>query len=825
MKANRFDGEAADAWYAAAFRDSGLDVESLEESESAMRLRQRPIYLQLAAALDDWCRLRKAERPHAVPSWRHLLAVARAIDPNPWRNRLRDAWAREDRQTLLHLADGVEWRDQPPQSLELLVTFLERSDDLPRAIAVLRHAQRRHPGDFWMNQRLGQCLSRLTSQRPLDEVVAFNRAAVALRPGSAGARFNLGLALLDAGRDGDAEAELREAIRLQPGYANAHECLGTLLEKHGRRGEAEAEFRLAEAGFREVVRLRGSDAGAYINLGKVLHDGLREYAAAEACFREALRFRPDSGVAQYNLGHALTSLARPAEAVTAYREAIRLMPRHAAAHYELAGRLMNLKRLDEAEAACREAIRLRPEDGYAHNRLAGILELRGALADAELAHGEAIRLAPGAWQAHSDFASFLIRSNRFQEAEAESRATLRLSRGEPKVHNDLGNALLGQGKLQEAEAEYRAAIQLDARYVHAHSNLGLVRIRQQRFEEAEGFYRAAIALDSPNANHRFYLGYCLTMQARAEEAEIEYRQAIQLHPDHRNAHFNLGVVLMHRDRHADAIASWREALRLDPGSLKIRMLLAEALVSIDRWPEAERLFEEIVRLAPLDGENHSAIGGLYATGGRWKKAAVAVARALELGHDVSYPAAALFLYTGDVDAYRNACRIMLRQCGETMAPEQAERTAKTCLLVPPVVEERERVLELADRALTCTEGHTFRWYFEVTKALADYRAGRYDDTLRRLEALSPESERVNADAIEATISAVKAMACYQLGNPRWGRFELSKARLAIDHSAGRVNNRSLIGVWHDWVHAMILCGEAERLIGGAGAGETATEAR
>ena len=58
-KDDSFDMSAADPLYAAAFREYGVDVENLEAGEAGERIRARPIYLELAAALDDWAHVRR----------------------------------------------------------------------------------------------------------------------------------------------------------------------------------------------------------------------------------------------------------------------------------------------------------------------------------------------------------------------------------------------------------------------------------------------------------------------------------------------------------------------------------------------------------------------------------------------------------------------------------------------------------------------------------------------------------------------------------------------------------------------------------------------
>src|SRR5262249_14326051 len=152
-----------------------------------------------------------------------------------------------------------EW---PPSTLTLLGMLARRTASDERVVAVLARAQQRHPGDFWINETLGTLLSEARPPR-LEEVIRYYTAAVALRPQSPGAHFNLGSALKDKGQQDDAIAEYREALRLKKDYAEAH-C----------------------------------------NLGELLHNYKQDYDAAITAFREAIRLKKDFALAQNNLATA-----------------------------------------------------------------------------------------------------------------------------------------------------------------------------------------------------------------------------------------------------------------------------------------------------------------------------------------------------------------------------------------------------------------------------------------------------------------------------------------------------------------------------------------
>ena len=108
-------------------------------------------------------------------------------DPDPWRNRLRDALdlmtadrgrARADLERLAASADA---RGLTAASAERLAWALAALGNEEAAVALYRAAQRAHPGDFWINSNLA---GELIRRRRYDEAVRFASVAVAIRPRS-----------------------------------------------------------------------------------------------------------------------------------------------------------------------------------------------------------------------------------------------------------------------------------------------------------------------------------------------------------------------------------------------------------------------------------------------------------------------------------------------------------------------------------------------------------------------------------------------------------------------------------------------------------------
>src|SRR5262249_37173893 len=140
-------------------------------------------------------------------------------DPDASRDGLREALRRDDRQALAALAAAADVRRLPPDTLTLLGLALADFAGVPeQAIALLRQAQRHHPGDLWMNATLARLC---WGAHEYDESARYCAAALATRPRSPYLTSGLGVVLLYKGAKLEAIAQFSKAIELNPAYAKA----------------------------------------------------------------------------------------------------------------------------------------------------------------------------------------------------------------------------------------------------------------------------------------------------------------------------------------------------------------------------------------------------------------------------------------------------------------------------------------------------------------------------------------------------------------------------------------------------------------------------
>jgi len=141
------------------------------------------------------------------------------------------------------------------------------------------------------------------------------------------ARYNLSVALAQAGRREEAARELSRTIEEDPGYVPAYNDLGILLYNAGQPEQAVATLSAGIARFPRSHRL-------HFRLGLILKD-LGSAAAAISEFEEALRLRPDYVEAHIELGALLGNLGRLDEAERHFRDALSLDPASELARWNL----------------------------------------------------------------------------------------------------------------------------------------------------------------------------------------------------------------------------------------------------------------------------------------------------------------------------------------------------------------------------------------------------------------------------------------------------------------------------------------------------------
>ncbi len=307
--------------YESVFRASGLGHRGEDPAQVASRIARSNIQAILVSAVEDWAAVTEDE---AQLNW--LLQIARqaAPDPTGWRRQALTlgVWTKQSNLAEL-IASAPVTENSVPVLLALGERYGRRGGN---AVELFARCQKVRSDDFWANLSLG---AALRAQKNPTESMRYFQAAVAIRPDSAIAYDQLGLALTDLHRVDDAIDAFRTAERLDRGVAlQSAVNLSMLLSHKGRHSEA-------------IPRLR-----------------------------ESITLKPGIALLHAYLGYSLNAVGQRQEAWTNFWRAIEINPILFAKWDLIRTQLVRQDRGDEARALWRAAFAANPPeheiwDGYA----------------------------------------------------------------------------------------------------------------------------------------------------------------------------------------------------------------------------------------------------------------------------------------------------------------------------------------------------------------------------------------------------------------------------------------------------------------------------
>ncbi len=523
------DGTAREWIYAGAFRDAGIDPDTLAADAAQAKIKGRPAATaaEMIEALDVWASVRRGRGDREGAN--RLTEIARLADPDPWRDRVRSALKNPEGAAslaeLVKLARATPVADVSATSMDLLGRSLADLGDFPAAETVLRLAHQRHPADPWVSHDLAEVLVRLGRD---DDAIRFDTAARSIRPEAAHA---LAHTLARVGETDDAIAVFRDLVKRRPGDARQLACLGRTLKEAGRSAEGDATLDAAIAAYRAGLKAKADDSIAHDGLGLALL-ARGELADAVGEIREAVRLKPDFARAHLDLGNVLTEQGRADPALAEYKLAVLLQPGFGEARRRLGLAFCASGQYDEAATELREAVKARPDDLASLDALGTALSASDRFDEAIAVYREAVRSRPKDAMMHNRLGVLLFdRKHDAAGAIAAFRESARLQPGLAEAHFNLGNALKADGRLNEALVESREAARLKPDYAEAYVNIGLLLRGGGRLDDAIAAYREAARLKPDLAEAHLCLGYALTARGDLTGAADAYQQLLRLRPD------------------------------------------------------------------------------------------------------------------------------------------------------------------------------------------------------------------------------------------------------------------------------------------------------
>lgn len=382
---------------------------------------------------------------------------------------------------------------------------------------------------------------------------ALDGARTAARSGDPKAALAYGRALRRAGRDSDADAELRRTAASVPSGP-----LGIQLRwELARVAIARHEFQQAMGHCRSVGAIAGgATAGhacaaeahllwrraseALLETAEALKGGTRSYEAkvaegtahelqleddpAEGSFREAIGWKPDAWEAHLALGRLLVHRGKRDEGVAELKRAMQLDPHGPEAPFELA---TTMAPSPEAVTLLEDAIRERPTYAPALRRLADVNMALGRQAEARRAAELALKVDP------RDAASHLI----------------------------MGRVALGEGKPDDAIREGQAALGILANSAGAKLLIADAYARKNEIDLAVENYQAAFGLDHSDPASLVNASQACRAAGRDTSAKAFGEKASREFPEWAPAWVALGDALVANKEVASARVAYETALR------------------------------------------------------------------------------------------------------------------------------------------------------------------------------------------------------------------------------------------------------------------------
>lgn len=226
-----------------------------------------------------------------------------------------------------------------------------------KAAAPLARALEATPGD--QNLRRMLALASLEADEPA-------RAAelLAVDPGreaDPSLQYAYALALVRAGRAGEAEPVFRRLVEQHGDTAELHVLIGQAHAQQGDYPGAVESFERALGLKADVPEANGALGLIYLQQGKL--------PEAERALRQELRARPGDLKAQHTLAAVLELQGQPEEALALLRQVLRATPDHGQARYLFGKILLAQGQAAAAAEQLEAAVRIAPADANIHYQL------------------------------------------------------------------------------------------------------------------------------------------------------------------------------------------------------------------------------------------------------------------------------------------------------------------------------------------------------------------------------------------------------------------------------------------------------------------------
>ena len=674
----------------------------------------------------------------------YLAGCSKTVDPQQFLaegKQLREAG--DNRSATIQLRNALQKEPGLAEARYLLGTIYSEADYPVAAEKELRLALEAGfdsvkvlPSIAWSLLMQGQY------QKLLDEIeLDWNSAAIiTLR----------GYAELALGRPPDAASSFEAALKLDPRYDrailgqaqlalaegkkdDAHKIVNQVLAATPRNVEAwllsadlhslQGNDDQASAAYTQVLQVQPDNVSAYMRRSWLLANA-GKFEAAQEDVNAVRRVTPGNPLATYAQAVLFFHWGKPGPALEAVQQVLRIAPDHLPSVMLAALLYFQMDAPQLAQGQIKQFLDRNPNNVYARKLLVAILLKQNESDRAVQALDPALKLAPRDAQLLALAGEAYMQTRQFDKATEYLQQASALLPDNADVRTRLGVSRLALGETARATAELESAVNLDRALSRADTLLVMTYLRQKKFD-------------------------------RALETSLKLQKK---HPDNPVIANLLGGAYLGKNDLANARKSFGRALSLQPDYLPAAMLLSRLDLRANDADGARNRFKAILATNP---RNIGAIIGLAsidrATGNVKGYAALLESARTEDSKALA-PRLLLvrhYLLTGNptraLDIATEASTIepkhpdVLNALGEAHSANgnkvnAAGTYAELANVIPlsPLAQYRLALAHIAredyraaadplKRALRLKPDYLDA---EVALALLEYRAGRYDDSLR-----------------------------------------------------------------------------------------------
>lgn len=425
-------------------------------------------------------------------------------------------------------------------------------------------------------------------------------------PAAAQAAINDTLALIEAGKLGDALVAIRRALVADPNRVEAHLLYIRLMIDTKQRSAVQAEY--------QKRKDSKGDAMSLVLYGRTLEDP----AQMEATFNKALEMQPDLGWAQYCLATLHMQRKQLDKAIAALETAVKLQPNFYQALESLGTLYVMKEDLPTAISRYQQAVAINPLNAETLYQLGSLQGRQGDVPNGVINLEKARKLAPGNPMVINNLAFLYFKQKRYDEALATydvvlkmlpdmsearlNRETVaRVKRGDIKYEAVTAmEKAMSATNPNQALAAYRRVIEISPNFELPYLAMGQILAVMNKLPEAEKAFQRAVELNPTFVEGVRLLAEFYLVAGDASKAEPYLTQAIKASPKEPQLFAALGLVYMRMGQAEKAEYTYNTAIKMMPSPLNLpsRLNRAHAIFLQGRYTDAIKDLNGMLQEAP-----------------------------------------------------------------------------------------------------------------------------------------------------------------------------------------------------------------------------------